>query len=261
MPAASTSPIAVQPSSRVRRNTTSASAASGAGNSRRRTAVITPSVPSEPINRLFRSYPATSLPVQPPNCTSSPGASTASNPLTQSPVTPYFSACGPPALVATLPPICDCSAAPGSGANNSPFSRASRCTWRVRHARLRLHSPKRRIELAHATAGARASNDPAVHRHRTAGKARAPATGDDRHLVCIAPAHHRGHLLGASRQHHRLGAPLHPAAARAVAVVGRSRRHIQHVLGADQPAQLTRQPIAPHGPRLPLGLRSAGRGG
>ena len=47
--------IAAQPSARVRRNTTSAIAASGAGSRRRRTAVITPSVPSEPTSRLLRS--------------------------------------------------------------------------------------------------------------------------------------------------------------------------------------------------------------
>ena len=61
----------------------------------------------------------------------SPGATTASRPVTQLPVTPYLKACGPPALVATLPPICDCSEAPGSGGKHSPFSRAIRCTWRV----------------------------------------------------------------------------------------------------------------------------------
>jgi hypothetical protein len=46
-------------------------------------------------------------------------------PVTQSETTPYLNACGPPALVAMLPPICDCSGAPGSGANIRPLSRAS----------------------------------------------------------------------------------------------------------------------------------------
>jgi hypothetical protein len=35
-------------------------------------------------------------------------------------------------LVATLPPMHDCSAAPGSGGKNSPFSRARRRTSAVR---------------------------------------------------------------------------------------------------------------------------------
>ena len=115
----------------MRTNATTAVAASGAGSRPRRTAEITPSVPSEPTIRLLRSYPATSLRAQPPSATSSPGASATSSPATHAPVTPYFSACAPPAFVATLPPICDCSDAPGSGANISPFSRARRCTWRV----------------------------------------------------------------------------------------------------------------------------------
>ena len=53
---------------------------------------------------------------------------TASIPVTQARVVPYLNAWGPPALVATFPPICDCSAAPGSGGNQSPLPRAIRRT-------------------------------------------------------------------------------------------------------------------------------------
>ena len=59
----------------------------------------------------------------PPTLISSPGATAASRPVTQRPVTPYLNARGPPALVATLPPSCDCSAAPGLGANSRPLLR------------------------------------------------------------------------------------------------------------------------------------------
>ncbi len=52
-------------------------------------------------------------------------------PVTHWPVTPYLKQCGPPAFVATLPPICEDSAAPGSGGKHRPFSRASRCTVAV----------------------------------------------------------------------------------------------------------------------------------
>jgi hypothetical protein len=90
-----------------------------------------PSVPSEPISSERRSSPATSLRTGPPKATSSPGAMTASTPVTQRPVTPYLKACGPPAFVARLPPSWDCSAAPGSGGNSSPFSRARRATVAV----------------------------------------------------------------------------------------------------------------------------------
>ncbi len=41
-------------------------------------------------------------------------------------MTPYLNACGPPAFVAMLPPIWDDSAAPGSGGNHTPLSRAIR---------------------------------------------------------------------------------------------------------------------------------------
>ena len=47
-------------------------------------------------------------------------------PVTQSPVTPYLKACGPPAFVAIMPPSWDCSGAPGSGGKYTPFSRARR---------------------------------------------------------------------------------------------------------------------------------------
>ncbi len=119
IPAPSTSRIAAQPWARVEWKAISASAASGAGISRRRTAVMIPSVPSEPIRRLLRSYPATSLRWGPPSAIVSPGGITASMPVTQAPVTPYLKAWGPPALVATLPPICDCSDAPGSGGSRA----------------------------------------------------------------------------------------------------------------------------------------------
>src|SRR5205814_10224687 len=103
---------------------TTGHAASGAGVSRSHTDVITPSVPSEPTSSAVRSYPATSLRNGPPRRTSSPGATTTSSPVTHAPVTPYLNACGPPAFVATFPPICDCSAAPGSGAKSRPPPRA-----------------------------------------------------------------------------------------------------------------------------------------
>ena len=102
------------------------SAQLGRGQQPQRTSVMTPSVPSEPTSsssghsrrrpcRPIRRHARARRARAPP-----PG------PTTQRPVTPCLTACGPPALVATFPPICDCSAAPGSGANISPFSRASR---------------------------------------------------------------------------------------------------------------------------------------
>ena len=116
------------PASASRYSPITGSSSSAAGTSRSQAAVISPSVPSEPTSSDFRSYAATSFRSGPPNRTISPGGTTASIPVTQLPVTPYLNACGPPALHAMLPPSCEISAAPGSGGNRSPLSRASRCT-------------------------------------------------------------------------------------------------------------------------------------
>ncbi len=130
-PASMTRAIAAHPRATSGWKAATGSCASGAGTRRSQAAVTIPRVPSEPHSRLTRSYPATSLRTGPPIRTSSPGARTTSRPVTQSPVTPYLNAWGPPALVAIVPPSWDCSAAPGSGANSKPVSRARRATVAV----------------------------------------------------------------------------------------------------------------------------------
>ncbi len=114
-PLARADSIAAQPVCVSSYTAANGSVASGAGISLTHAAVTMPRVPSEPISSDLRSYPATSFRIGPPILTSSPGASTTSSPLIHAPVTPYLKACGPPALVAMLPPSCDCSAEPGSG--------------------------------------------------------------------------------------------------------------------------------------------------
>ena len=77
---------------------------------------ITPRVPSEPVNKLVRSRPATPLAVRRPVWINRPSASTTLRPRTESPVTPYLTHRRPPALVAMLPPMVEIEALAGSGA-------------------------------------------------------------------------------------------------------------------------------------------------
>ena len=101
-----------------------------------------PSVPSEPTSsRPGRSRRRPCAPARRPR-TARRAASDGLQAGHPRPVTPYLKACGPPAFVAMLPPICDCSAAPGSGGKSRPLSRASRRTSAVRHARLDLGPPQ-----------------------------------------------------------------------------------------------------------------------
>ncbi len=102
-PDPSTASTAAQPSRTLPYAAATGSASAGAGIKRSQAAVMIPSVPSLPISSERRSNPATSLRTGPPKDTNSPGAITASTPVTQRPVTPYLKACGPPALVARLP--------------------------------------------------------------------------------------------------------------------------------------------------------------
>ena len=124
---------------------------------RSQTAVTIPSVPSEPIEQALEVVAGDVLADRAADRDRARRARRPPRrPVTQSPVTPYLNACGPPALVATLPPICDCSAAPGSGGKSRPFSRASRRTSPVAHAGLDLHPPEQRVERADARHAARA---------------------------------------------------------------------------------------------------------
>src|SRR3546814_7252986 len=60
----------------------------------------------------------------------SPLPVTATSPSTLSRVAPYFTACGPPALQARLPPTVHWSALAGSGGQNSPCGASARCRSR-----------------------------------------------------------------------------------------------------------------------------------
>ena len=135
-----------------------------------------PRVPSEPTSTRLRSYPATSLRIAPPTETSSPGGSAASSPVTQSETTPYLNACGPPAFVAMLPPIWDCSGAPGSGANIRPLSRDQLLEPAGRNAGLDVDAPDLGLERANAVEPVEREHDAPV-RHGAGGRPVPPPRG------------------------------------------------------------------------------------
>ena len=89
--------------------------ASGRGMSLTVARVISPSLPSAPTNRRFRSRPTTSFWARPPMVSTLPPGITASTPSTQSRVTPYLTARRPPAQVEMFPPMVDIFTLAGSG--------------------------------------------------------------------------------------------------------------------------------------------------
>src|SRR3546814_12403566 len=76
----------------------------GSGASFSVASTISASVPSLPTSRWVRLYPVASLVVLLPTRMTSPLPVTATSPRTLSRVQPYFTASGPPALPAGLPP-------------------------------------------------------------------------------------------------------------------------------------------------------------
>ena len=78
--------------------------AGGSGVSLTHTFVVTPSIPSLPTNTPRRSRPSGSG-SSPPRTVTVPSGSTTSRAMMWAFVTPSARQCGPPELLATLPPI------------------------------------------------------------------------------------------------------------------------------------------------------------
>ncbi len=87
----------------------------GTGIRRTQISVTTASVPSLPITSDSRSTSGESQ-ASPPSVITRPSASTATTPSVWFSVTPYLRQWGPPALVATLPPMVLTCCDAGSGA-------------------------------------------------------------------------------------------------------------------------------------------------
>ena len=82
-----------------------------------------PKVPSEPINKLVKLYPAEVFFVRVPVLIISPFGNTTLRPITTVRIVPYLTAIVPEADVAAMPPIE--ASAPGSIGKNSPLSFSS----------------------------------------------------------------------------------------------------------------------------------------
>ena len=127
-------------------------------------------------------------------------------------MTPYLNACGPPALQAMLPPICEISAAPGIGREAQAALACEPLDVAGRDAGLDVHPPEQRVELPHLVQPLEADHDAALDGDRAAGEPGAAAARGQRHVVLVAPAHHRRDLVDGRRQHDRVCRALHAAA-------------------------------------------------
>ncbi len=178
MPAAMISLIALVASSTVLKIARKVRWSCGSGVRRTQTLVTIASVPSLPTSTPIRSNPAGFS--TGPSRRIEPSPSTASRPSTWFTVTPYFRVCGPPALVATLPPMVEATWLDGSGAKWNPepararpsstlgtpasttARRLSRSTWRIRFIRVSStttpppigrHPPARLVPAPRGTIG------------------------------------------------------------------------------------------------------------
>ena len=84
--------------------------------------VITPRVPSAPINSCFKSYPVLSFNIYDRRSMTSPDGSTAYKPRIWDLKDPYFMTYFPPALVDAFPPTWQEPLAPRSRGISNPFS-------------------------------------------------------------------------------------------------------------------------------------------
>ena len=115
MPAAMM-PLTVAPASSIDvKSSSSVRTTGGSGVSRTAMRVAMPMVPSLPTKHPRRSRPGWSG-ARPPSIATEPSASTTSIASTWVAVTPDARQCGPPALVATLPPMVHACCDDGSGA-------------------------------------------------------------------------------------------------------------------------------------------------
>ena len=89
---------------------------------------MTPSAPSVPMNRCFRSKPALFFSTRFSIVSSVPSASATSRPSTDSRIMPKRSTRMPPALVAVLPPTWQLPRAPRSTGKNQPSSATRSCS-------------------------------------------------------------------------------------------------------------------------------------
>ena len=125
IPAAITALTVDAPASTESKSISIVHMAGGSGVSFTHTLVVTPSIPSLPTNVPRRSNPSGSG-SSPPRIVTVPSGSTTSRAMMWALVTPSARQCGPPELLATLPPIEHVCWLLGSGAKCRPWTATAR---------------------------------------------------------------------------------------------------------------------------------------
>ena len=116
-------------------------------------------------------------------------------------VTPSDRQCGPPELLATLPPIEQLCWLLGSGAKCRPCARHGAAEVEVEHARLDPRQPVDRSTERIRFILVSDDHDRVVERCRAAGQAGARTAGDERRVVARPRCRtHRLHLVGRRRE-------------------------------------------------------------
>ena len=126
----------------------------------------------------------------------------------------------------------------GVGAEEQPVLAREALHVACAHAGLGEHPPQRRLQLADAAQPLERADDATLRRDRASHKPGAAAARHDRYVVLVAPGDHSSDLLRAPRQCDRVGVPLDAPTVGAVVVVGRPDGRLEHVLRADDAAEL-----------------------
>ncbi len=194
--------------------------------------MITPSVPSEPIKRLFRSKPATSLRTGPPTATSSPRGDDdlePTHPRTGDAVLERVRATRVRRDVAA-----DLRILRRARVGREEETALAHQTAEVGRPQtgLDLDSPEERIEGVNDPEPIESEDDAARKRHGSAGEAGSTAPRDDRDLPLVAPGDDLGHLVPSARKDDRGGFPCKPAGLGLV-MEESGRRGFEDVLGSD----------------------------
>ena len=122
-------------------------------------------------------------------------------------MTPYFSVCGPPEFVATLPPIVQAPGSTGRGVVIAgPLERVGEPD--IDHARLHHGVAVAEIDLQDLLHPREHDHHAAADRQAAAGQAGAGPARQERHVVSVAEPHDLGDLLGRARKDHHVGAVL-----------------------------------------------------
>jgi hypothetical protein len=120
-----------------------------------------------------------------------------------------------------LPPICDCSAAPGSGGKKRPLWRTMRRSSAVlRPASTQVRQRSGSNERTRVRRS-RETTTPPSKRNRPCGEAGPAPAGDDCNTALVAPRDDLGYVLDGLRQDHGVGAAVDPSRLGLVGQVGR----------------------------------------